>query len=357
MIRRLTITNFRGFQNVVLDDLRMVNLLVGGNNTGKTSVLEALVLLLGDANAVHGLPSTFRARVGSATPSDKGNVNDREFFWAWLFRDRDPENPMSIEAQLESGVSLAVSQKRGQRMMPPLTGTFSLVRSHPEERPGPNPILAPPGATETPVLFLDERELRVGGGRSPVGLRVALLPTGPTNPVDDAENYNRVALLAAGEQRVEGIMREIEPRLKRLRYAKLPGTSAPLLFADLGLSQAVPSTQMGEAFNRILHIYVRVLAQRVNVLLVDEIENGIFSESMPVVWRGLMAICEREGVQIFATTHSRECVMASHRVAADRNRDELCVQRLQVVEGEIEAVRLGVEHLQVAAEQGLEVRA
>jgi len=77
---------------------------------------------------------------------------------------------------------------------------------------------------------------------------------------------------------------------------------------------------------------------------------------MPIVWQGLLAMCEQEGVQIFATTHSRECVMAAHSVAQERGRDELCVQRLQLVNGKIEAVRLGVRHLEMAAEMGLEVR-
>ena len=95
-------------------------------------------------------------------------------------------------------------------------------------------------------------------------------------------------------------MREVEPRLKRLRYAKLPGTSSPLVFVDLGLSRAVPSTQMGQAFNRLLHIYAEILSSKTNVLLIDEIENGIFSESLPLIWKGFMlAVCEQQDVQIF----------------------------------------------------------
>ena len=152
------------------------------------------------------------------------------------------------------------------------------------------------------------------------------------------------------------VMKEIEPNLNRLRYAKLPRTTAPLIFADVGLSRAIPSSQMGQAFNRILHIHTQVLANRINVLLIDEIENGIFSESLPIVWRGLLAMCEQEGVQIFATTHSRECVMAAHSVAHERGKDELAVQRLQLVKKKIEAFRLGVQHLEVASEMGLEVR-
>jgi AAA15 family ATPase/GTPase len=136
----------------------------------------------------------------------------------------------------------------------------------------------------------------------------------------------------------------------------LPGTSSPLVFADIGLPKAVPSTQMGQGFNRVLHIYCEILSQRANVLLVDEIENGIFSEFLPTVWQGLLAICEVEQVQIFATTHSRECVMAAFASADERAKNELAVYRLQRVKGETEVVRLEAKHLELAAEMGLEVR-
>jgi len=86
---------------------------------------------------------------------------------------------------------------------------------------------------------------------SPKGFRVSQRSVRPSHPVQDAEKYNQIALEADGEFRFERIMREIEPRLKRLRYAKLPGTNSALVFADLGLSRAVPATQMGQAFNRI----------------------------------------------------------------------------------------------------------
>jgi len=198
--------------------------------------------------------------------------------------------------------------------------------------------------------------MTVNGLESPKNLRMSHLSVRPSNPVEDAEKYNQIALEADGERRFETIMREVEPRLKRLRYAKLPNTNSPLVFVDLGLSRSVPATQMGQAFNRLLHIYAEILTSKTNVLLIDEIENGIFSESLPLIWKGLFAICQQQNVQIFATTHSRECVMAAHQAAEDRSKDELSVQRLQIVNGNIEAVRLGKKHLEMAAEMGLEVR-
>ncbi len=355
MITRLAIENFRGLQQVALDELRSVNLIVGGNDTGKTTVLEALVLLFGDAAAIRSLPITFRTnQTGGQSPDDQ---NDRETFWSWLFYDRDLKHRIALEARIDAQATVRVKTEllpEHKHAHAPIEQVLIRIDSRDLNQVRAKAPIVPGGGVE--LLRLGENRLSVATGNSPKGFRMAVLSTRPTNPTVDAENYNQVALLADGEHRIEEVMKKIEPNLSRLRYAKLPRTTAPLIFADVGLSRAIPSSQMGQAFNRILHIYTQVLAHRTNILLVDEIENGIFSDSMPIVWRGLLAMCEQEGVQIFATTHSRECVMAAHSVAHERTKDELCVQRLQLVKKKVEAVRLGIHHLEIASEMGLEVR-
>ena len=52
MIRNLTLENYRSFESYQIRNLAQVNLLVGPNNCGKTSVLEAAQLL-----AARGDPS------------------------------------------------------------------------------------------------------------------------------------------------------------------------------------------------------------------------------------------------------------------------------------------------------------
>jgi hypothetical protein len=333
MITNLQIRNFRGFKDVSLKELRRINLLVGGNDTGKTSVLEAIILLLGRGDQVMELPITFRNNQNGGQPG--GELDDRENFWPWLFYNRDWVNQIEITAVSEDGSRLIVKSKPVENL--------TLWRQPREGR-------------EERIMSLVPGSLDVPANPSPKDFHVSRLSVRPSHPVQDAEKYNQIALESQGEARFEGIMREVEPRLKRLRYARLPGTNSPLVFVDIGLSRAVPSTQMGQAFNRILHIYAEILTSKTNVLLIDEIENGIFSESLPLIWKGLFAVCEQQNVQIFATTHSRECVMAAYAAAHERGKDELSVQRLQIVKGNIEAVRMGAEHLEVASEMGLEVR-
>jgi hypothetical protein len=362
MITSLQIRNFRGLKDVTLDELRRVNLLVGGNDTGKTSVLEALILLLGDGNSVSSLPIAFR---NNQSGVQAGNtLDDRENFWSWLFYDRNLENKIRIIAETDSERMLTLTtQAVPEADFANAPKIPALVRLDDIRPPGqrdqfgnyrPNPARGPQAFQD--VVRFERGQISLPTRPSPKDFQVSRLSVRPSDPVQDAEKYNQIALEREGEARFEGIMREVEPRLKRLRYARLPGTTLPLVFADIGLARAVPSTQMGQAFNRILHIYAEIMTSGTNILLIDEIENGIFSESLRVIWKGLFAVCEEQKVQIFATTHSRECVMAANSAAHDRGKDELSVQRLQIVNGKIEAVRLGAKHLEVASEMGLEVR-
>ena len=352
MITDLEIQNFRGLRHVKFVDLKRVNLIVGGNDTGKTSILEALVLLLGDGAALQQLPITFRTNQHRGQSVD--HENDQENFWSWLFYDRSFENEIRISAGLTSQGRITVQTERepdphlgGKALQAVLTRNDSREKVQAVPRPG---------MPRHKLLQYGQRQFAVTAANAPDGFRLAVLSTRAPNPVQDAENYNQVALLADGERRIEEIMREVEPRVRRLRYAKLPGTTSPLIFVDIGLSRAVPATQMGQAFNRILHIYTHVMANQATVLLVDEIENGIFSESMPRIWKGLLALCERESIQIFATTHSRKCVMSAHETEKERGKQELSVQRLQIVKGNVEAVSLASPHLEMASDMGLEVR-
>ena len=84
MIRTLQLQNFRGIESVKFDDLALVNIIVGGNNTGKTSILEALTLLYGNQQQLEELPQTFR----QSPNKDKDEWTN---FWQRLVREKNYE--------------------------------------------------------------------------------------------------------------------------------------------------------------------------------------------------------------------------------------------------------------------------
>jgi len=121
----------------------------------------------------------------------------------------------------------------------------------------------------------------------------------------------------------------------------------------------IPYTQLGQAFARTLQVYCEIFANKPKILLIDEIENGLYYGGLEDYWKGLMAILEDQDVQLFATTHSRECMEAAHRAASsyedyplrflrlDRNVNDL---------SKISSVSFGKEAMDTAIESKWEMR-
>ena len=153
------------------------------------------------------------------------------------------------------------------------------------------------------------------------------------DPVLDAEQFNKVQLIGGGEERLLDLMRVVEPRLKKLRYAKI--TKQPLLYADIGLQALIPASQMGHAFCRMLTLYVEMLVTEAEILLIDEIENGLHHSVYENVWKGIGALAWSEDIQVFVTTHSGECVKAAAEAAKRGDEHGFSHHRLQQFHNEI----------------------
>jgi AAA15 family ATPase/GTPase len=81
---------------------------------------------------------------------------------------------------------------------------------------------------------------------------------------------------------------------------------------DLGYENwLIPIESVGEGVLRILKILIYMPFCKNGVILIDEIENGLHWSSMVTLWKAVFAAAEQYNVQIFATTHSQECIRAA----------------------------------------------
>ncbi len=324
MIQFLELKNFRAFEHIRFEDLGRANLIIGGNNTGKTSVLEALVLKLGSGRQLKALPSTFREQI----------QND-EFpsYWSLLARNSDWEG---FRIETDQGRVFEELHPHGHRQIL-------------EEAQGKRSSLG--------NLQKDQFSLSGFGPRIPT----SIIPTKASPPGFIADLFNQIAPLnPENEDRLQQLIREsIEPRLKRLRYARPKGTRTHLVYVDLGSGPMLPFTQLGQAFCRVLEIYCEIFASQPKVILIDEIENGLYYEGLPDFWNGLYEVLEDQDVQLFATTHSRECMEAAHKAAAARKEYPLRYLRLDRRADDpqkIVATTFGQEEMETAIRSEIEMR-
>ncbi len=84
-----------------------------------------------------------------------------------------------------------------------------------------------------------------------------------------------------------------------------------MIWVDVGLREFVPLPAMGGGMTHIAHLVLTAATAQGGVMLVDEIENGLHHSVLPDVWRVVEKVAEQFSVQIFATTHSFECLEAA----------------------------------------------
>lgn len=289
MIQQLNIQNLRGIESVTFEDLGRVNLIIGGNNTGKTSILEALTLLSGNQKQLQQLPSLFR----EVDPNDEWNA-----FWPFLARNGETEK-LRISSHHDT---VHVSGKKDQN------NDLSLVRTGNGTKQTPIP--------ENQIVSFSHKQTN----RAVPPWRLRILSTTQPSPKATSELFNSaIPSDPDNELKLEELLKaSIEPRLRRMRYLKPPGFAHHIVMVDLGNGTMIPFTQMGQAFARVLHIYCEIFAHQPDILIIDEIENGLYYEGLDDFWNGLLQILSDREVQLFATTHSRECMEAAQRANAGK---------------------------------------
>jgi AAA15 family ATPase/GTPase len=99
-----------------------------------------------------------------------------------------------------------------------------------------------------------------------------------------------------------------------------------------------------------------LLGQEPDIAFIDEIENGIHYSVLPQVWKGVAEVAKRLEVQVFATTHSRECLAAAHEAFAARNEYDLRVIQLFRVGDRTDGRVLDRKHIEAALSGEIELR-
>jgi AAA15 family ATPase/GTPase len=65
---------------------------------------------------------------------------------------------------------------------------------------------------------------------------------------------------------------------------------------------------MGDGMNRILTIILALVNSDNGCLLIDEFENGLHYTVQENLWRIIFHLSKELNIQVFATTHSEDCI-------------------------------------------------
>jgi AAA15 family ATPase/GTPase len=72
--------------------------------------------------------------------------------------------------------------------------------------------------------------------------------------------------------------------------------------------ERIPLKSLGDGVTRVFHIILSLVNAKGGVLLIDEFENGLHWAVQQSVWDIVFQLAETLDVQVFCTTHSRDCI-------------------------------------------------
>lgn len=321
MINDISIRNFRGLAELDLHGLQRVNLIVGPNDSGKTSLLEA-VLLIADPNQINQLPGLFRARQG----------NPAIRFYRWLVRDAVGVTRCTLSAESDAGSWSGTIVPDGA---PPFGGPGSLSHELKQTHKFAEAGVAYRVASKPP-------------------LTCRAVPLHSRTPEELVKLVGNAHRKAGGEEAVQRLVATVDPRIKKVRVD--PGEDGNQIVVDIGLSELVPVSQVGQGVYRLLGIICELIADKPNLVLIDELENGLHHSIHRQIWTGLAEIAETLDVQIIASTHSDEFLRAAHRAYSERPAYHFGVIQLFRVPSGVQGRVLGKEQIEAAIQADIELR-
>ncbi|MBL7224111.1 MAG: AAA family ATPase [Candidatus Brocadiae bacterium] len=363
MFTSLEIENYRCLKRYRLAHLGRVNLLVGRSNCGKSSLLEAIELL-----ASGGDPQVFfqaaRARGEVISGEGPGALLDvSHFFHGHEFR---PGAYFALRRDgAADGLTVRVKElgdlDEGTRCIDPGTGFHSPLALcfegalHPEAGAVKAVAVSRAGAFPTGTHFYPRPPTREG-------LRGIVQFIRPESA--DQQSMSRMwdAVIVEGrEDEVAAAMRVVEPRVSRVFFlsgdvgGQGPGGSRALVGLE-GVKRRLPLGTCGGGMHRLLALALGLIRAADGVLLVDEIDTGLHHSVMGDMWRLVIESARNSNVQVFASTHSLDCVRAlAWLCGADATAGSQV--SLQKIEPELEeAVALDADKIVTAVDQGIEVR-
>lgn len=368
MIESVTIKGYRGFSHFEMKGLGRINLLVGRNNGGKTSILEAIYLLASgpDPYALWRVVSRRGERVASS-PQARG-APELEMDLSHVFFGHEIKLGQSFvittkndeQRSIICGISEGTkdAQERAALESEGLSRVFLSISDGGTKK----------GAAQIPLTR--RGGLRLDSLDSPTRARRGLLFSDSTNQTQFVSTeslspellssmWNHIALTEAQDMVVRALkfvepkIEAIAPQIQSDSYY-FGGTRGAFIVRLKDVNRPIPIGSLGDGTWRILALAIALSQARGGILLVDEIDTGLHHSVLGDMWTLIDQTARELDVQIFATTHSSDCVTSLANICAGRNGNDVTIQRIET--GKTEGVRYSEAQVLMAAERNIEVR-
>ena len=366
----LSVRGFRGLANLNIQNLSRVTLILGKNNTGKSSLLEAVRLLcqadsrqlirellefreenvsptaeglnIQDVAATfpisplfHGFPTLFEHIEPIVISCGKGSHEKRiNLSVEWFTEVEDDSGEIRLLAASEQDMDEAETTPA---VVVEKEGTRSIYSIELFGRPLPRRRILRQNLEEVPCQFLSSSSIENTGVLGPLWDKIAITPL---------------------EEEVVQALRIVDPYISDVSMVGEQSSrqSRTAVVWSSEFERRVPLRSYGDGMNRLFGLILSLANAKGGILLIDEFENGLHYTVQADAWRMVLSLSRVLGIQVLATTHSWDCVVGLAEASEEHEDSGATLIRLDKIGGELRSISYDNENMLKAVKYGTEVR-
>ena len=305
MLKDIKIKNFRGIKEIKIDDFSNVNVFIGKANSGKTSILEAIFILLNQTPASVQIISDFRHMIANSDIFDS------------IFYDYDTDAVLSFSGNIDDKNTLLEIKKADQKIV---SYTDQGRQNFIAENTKRLEFSLKNSNKEFNKQFLEIQHQKEQGL---ISFNIQVDRRIQNNNVDFIANFDSVKfknnLNTINNYRdmykeFEKYFEEFDQKITRIAFV-----SDNEIIVDIkDLKHSISFKTMGKGFQSYINIITSMISGN-NTIIIDVIENGIHFEIIETLIKNIFHISKTKNLQFFITTHSKELLENISKIAKNTN--------------------------------------
>ncbi len=333
MINNIKVKNFKGFSDFEIKDFKQINIITGQNNSGKSSLLEAIGLLYNPvcANSINRF---------------YGYTKDS---FASFFHNLNTESAIEISTSNENLTLKVLFEEEVSK-----EEQIFINNGKPENitTKQENLHLFYNSDTNKTDLFLDTFMY----GSKYQNLYISDTKLNSLNNIyyfDCIKHFDEMQTNKEEYSIIKVLRETIAPELENITLSRNDS-----LKVDLGYDKMLSFGALGDGIKKLFMILIALYSTRNGILLIDEIETGFHYSVLNSVWETLIKASKEFNVQVFISTHSKECIESYMYVFEKlKLKDDFdSYYRLERDKNDVKYIKYSSGELKAAIENNLEMR-
>ncbi len=308
-ITELNISSFRGIKNLELNNLSDINIIVGDNNSGKTSLLEAIQIFCDPTESV--LVSLSRQREGIFI-NNRTPVSD-SLMYLFDFTKKEENHCINLSGRyVNEWIDINIVGQVEQEIISADDIDERMFKKNVYEELQAEEIDTFIGAISRNGIM---EKIRLNSFTSARRRKdySKLIPLEMILPFDSTAS-NSIREITRSKVMIKEavkLLQKFDSRITDIRYKDFESKftrSRPLPVIEINESILVPLSTYGDGMKKCLIMLNKLLSAKNGVLLIDEFETALHTNLMHEVFSFLITVAQELNIQLFMTTHSLEAV-------------------------------------------------